>query len=99
MWKAVTYFKIFFSKSLQERCVLSTCHTVSSYVIDILLFRFHVLNILVQAYQLILTLGREKSKQWTQTLVVFTVFNATQFHVFAEVLPEFIIILEQNADL
>lgn len=97
--KSSTYFKILFTKFLQEGCVLSTCHTVSNNVIDILLFRFHILNIFVQADKFILTLGREKSKQWSKPLVVFTVFNATQFQVFAEVLPELVIVLEQMEDM
>jgi hypothetical protein len=44
-------------------------------------------------------LGRDKSKQWSKTLVVFTVFDATQFQVFAKILPEPVIILQQIADM
>lgn len=94
-----TYFKVLLKKSLQEGCVLSTCHTVSSHIIDILLFRFHVFNILVQADQLIHTLGREKSKQWSNTLVIFTIFNATQFQVLAKVFPKPVIILQQTENV
>ena len=88
------YFKILLKKSLQERCIPSTAHAVSSNVIDILLLRFHVLNILIQTNHIILTLGREEPKQWCKTLVVFTIFHASQFQMFSKILPKCLIILQ-----
>ena len=92
--KKEMYFKILLKKSLKERCIPSTAHAVSSNVIDILLLRFHVLNILIQANHLILTLGREEPKQWCKTLMIFTIFYASQLQMFSKILPECLIILQ-----
>lgn len=89
-----TYFEILLKKFFQEWCIACAFYTIRSNVIDTLLLRFHVLKIFIQTDHHILTLGREKSKQWSNTLMIFTIFNATQFQMLSKIFEELFIILQ-----
>lgn len=89
-----TYLYPFLNQFLQERSSLGTLQAICCQVINGLLVLTHVLNIIIEAYQLFFTLGREKSQQWGNALVVSGVFDTSQLQKFTKILPEFFVILD-----